>query len=217
MHTLVVVAHPDPDSLTQHVARKLVHAANSASAGHTAELGDLVAEGFDPRFTNQDRAAYLASANYPPDVVVEQTRIERAQHLVLVFPVWWWSMPALLKGWIDRVFSNGWAFGHAVGPDDADVEDSGGLEGLTIHLVPIASGNEAGYDRHGYDSALRTQLEHGLSDYCGARRGIAEYIWRSETTPADELRSRIEEIAGLLNAAVGERQTEADSSVLAER
>lgn len=212
MHALVVVAHPDPQSLSHHVARELVSAVDSAGAEHTAELGDLVAEGFDPRFTNEDRAAYLAGANYPPDVAAEQARIERAQHLVLVFPVWWWSMPGVLKGWVDRVFANGWAFGHTPRPDNANVSDSSGLDGLTIHLVPIASGNEGGYDRHGYDTALRTQIEHGVIDYCGAKRGITEYIWRSETTPVDELDARIDEIAYLFVSALGQQHLESDSA-----
>ena len=41
----------------------------------------------------------------------EMERIERNQAPVIVFPVWWWSMPAILKGWIDRVWNNGWAYG----------------------------------------------------------------------------------------------------------
>jgi putative NADPH-quinone reductase len=48
-------------------------------------------------------------ATPPADVLAEQARIDRADALVLVFPIYWWSLPGLLKGWIDRVFVNGWA------------------------------------------------------------------------------------------------------------
>lgn len=191
-----MVAHPDPDSLSMRVAARI--ATEAGRAGGTAEVADLVAEGFDPRFTEQDRAAYLAAAGYPDDVLAEQARIERARHLVLVFPVWWWSMPALLKGWIDRVFANGWAFGYDPTADDAVSAGTGRLGRLTVHLVPIASGSEGSYDRHGYGAALRTQISHGVIDYCGAERGVLECIWRSETASPHEIETRLEEIAGLL-------------------
>lgn len=193
MHTLIVIAHPDSDSLTHHLAQALADAAGSD--GRTVEVADLAAEGFDPRFTLQDRAAYHAGAGYPDDVRDEQARLGRTDQLVLVFPIWWWSMPALLKGWIDRVFANGWAFGYDAATDDADEIGKGRLRWLTIHLVPIASGSAAGFARHGYDAALRTLVEHGVIDYCGAQRGMTEYVWRSENTAPDELGTRIDEIA----------------------
>ncbi|WP_447532147.1 NAD(P)H-dependent oxidoreductase, partial [Pseudomonas aeruginosa] len=62
-------------------------------------------------------AVHLGTASPPPYVLVEQARIHPADTLVLVYPIYWWSMPALLKGWIVRVFSNGWAFDYSIGGD----------------------------------------------------------------------------------------------------
>ncbi|MFD0332389.1 NAD(P)H-dependent oxidoreductase [Streptomyces erythrogriseus] len=109
MHTLLVAANPDPGSLTHHVLGRLEAALQPGSV----EIADLSEERFDPRFTPADRRAYDEGGNYPADVMAEHRRLERATDLVLVFPVYWWSMPALLKGWIDRVFVNGWAFEHS--------------------------------------------------------------------------------------------------------
>jgi NAD(P)H dehydrogenase (quinone) len=111
-------------------------------------------------------------------------------------------MPALLKGWIDRVFANGWAFGYDPEADDTLASSDGLLQGITIHLVPIASGTPGSYDRHGYDSALRTQIAHGVIDYCDATRGITEYVWESETSSRETLESRIQEIVELFQASV---------------
>ncbi len=171
MPTLIVTAHPDPDSLTHHVADRL----RAALPQDSVETADLAAEGFDPRFTPADRHTYRTGTDAPPEVVAEQQRIDRATDLVLVFPVWWWSMPALLKGWVDRVFVNGWAF---------DVEPEGGMRRnlgrLTVHLVPIAGDDAGVYERHGYAEALRTQIEHGIVDFCGAGRGVTAFVHESE-------------------------------------
>ncbi len=99
--------------------------------------------------------------------------------MVLVFPVWWWSMPALLKGWVDRVFVNGWAFD--VGADGIRRN----LGRLTAHMLAIAGDDEGVYDRHGYGQALRTQIEHGVFDYCGMQRGASVVLYESEQEDAE--------------------------------
>jgi len=162
MHALVVVAHPRSPSLTHSVAAELV-AGLEAEGRHTAEIVDLAAEGFDPRFSAADVAAHLREAPSPADVAAEQARIDRADAVVLVYPVYWWSFPALLKGWIDRVFSNGWAYIEAPG---AKVVKK--LQRLDVHLVAIGGADLGTYERHGYAAAMRTQIDHGIFDYCGA-------------------------------------------------
>ncbi len=62
MHALVVVAHPDPNSLTHAVAARLAQAVSAGVSGHSVEIADLMAEGFDPRFTATDHAAHLKQA-----------------------------------------------------------------------------------------------------------------------------------------------------------
>lgn len=174
--TLIVTAHPDSDSLTHDIARRLEQALKPGPV----ELADLAAEGFDPRFTLADRHTYRVGGDFAPDVAAEQLRIDGTAHLVLVFPVYWWSMPALLKGWIDRVFVNGWAF---------EIAAEGGMRrklgDVTTHLVPIAGDDAGVYDRHGYEQALRTQVEHGIIDYCGSQRGVTAFVYESERDDAD--------------------------------
>lgn len=170
MHALIVVAHPLGASLTQAVAAELA-AGITSGGGHTAEVADLAAEGFDPRFSAADVAAFLREAPVPPDVAAEQARIDRADALVLVYPVYWWSFPALLKGWIDRVFGNGWAYLDT--PETGVVKK---LQRLKVHLVAIGGADPGTYARHGYDRAMRTQIDHGIFDYCGARVASSELL-----------------------------------------
>ena len=174
MHVLVTVAHPKRDSATHAVAARLIEGVRLA--GHSAELADLAAEGFDPRFTEHDIAVHRQRLPPADDVRAEQARIDRADALVLVYPVYWWSFPALLKGWIDRVFSNGWAYDEAPGTPLVKK-----LQRLPVYLVAVGGADWRTYARHGYFGAMRTQIDHGIFDYCGAR------VFRSELLlePAD--------------------------------
>ena len=174
MHALIVVAHPDPHSFSHQVA---AHVAQGVShdGPHTAEIADLAAEGFDPRFTGGDLAVHEKQAPPPPDVAAEQGRIDRSDALVLVYPVYWWSFPGLLKGWIDRVFANGWAYDER--PDAKLVKR---LQHLPIHLVAIGGADLRTYARHGYFGAMKTQIDHGIFDYCGAPVLSSELLLESE-------------------------------------
>ncbi len=162
MQALIVVSHPDPGSLSHAVATRL--ADGVARAGHGAEIADLMAEGFDPRFSAADLKVHRERMAPPADVAAEQARIDRSDRLVLVYPIYWWSVPGLLKGWIDRVFVNGWAYDE--GPEIGLVKK---LRHLNVHLVGIGGADERTYARHGYFGAMKTQIDHGIFDYCGAR------------------------------------------------
>ncbi|WP_437813642.1 NAD(P)H-dependent oxidoreductase [Sorangium sp. So ce1078] len=181
MHALIVVSHPEPGSLTHGVAAQV--AEGVSLSGHSFEIADLAAEAFDPRFTAADLAVHRRKAPPPADVAAEQARIDRADALVLVYPVYWWSMPGLLKGWIDRVFSNGWAFDF--GLDTGLVKK---LRRLRVHLVAMAGSDARTYERHGYLGAMKTQIDHGIFDYCGACVVTSELLFDSETQdPASHL------------------------------
>lgn len=175
MRTLIVLSHPDPNSLTHAVAARIADAAHKADPAHEVEIADISAEGFDPRWRAADVAAFRKEAAPPADVLAEQARIDRAGTLVLVFPIYWWAMPGQLKGWIDRVFTNGWAYD----------EEPGGklvkkLGHLAVHLVGIGGANMGTYDRHGYATAMKTQIDHGIFGYCGAPVVTSELLLPSD-------------------------------------
>ncbi|MBA1431904.1 NAD(P)H-dependent oxidoreductase [Pseudomonas fluorescens] len=177
MHALIVVAHHDPQSLTRSVAEHV--AAGLSASDHTFEIADLAAEGFDPRYTAADHLVHRSRATPPADVLAEQARIERADALVVVFPIYWWSMPALLKGWIDRVFVNGWAIDY--GPDLPVTKK---LRHLKVHLLALGAADESAFDRHGYAKAMRTQIDYGIFDYCGAQVLTSQLLLESESDSA---------------------------------
>ncbi|WP_030161637.1 NAD(P)H oxidoreductase [Glycomyces sp. NRRL B-16210] len=109
---LVVVAHHRADSLTAHIGG--VAAARLEKAGYAVDLLDLRAEGFDPRMTVADQPDWNDRDKvYSPEVQSHMDRILAAELIVPVFPVYWNSAPALLKGWIDRVWNYGFAYGRS--------------------------------------------------------------------------------------------------------
>lgn len=191
MNTLIVTAHPESGSLTHAVAEAI--AGPLRAAGGRVEIADLAAEGFDPRFCPADLAVHRQQAAPPADVLAEQARVDRAGRLVLVFPVYWWSMPALLKGWIDRVFSNGWAFDFRPGAPLAKK-----LGRLRVQLVGLGGADAATYARHRYDDAMRVQLEHGIFDYCGVRAADSTLLLDSEGVPGAETLARAAELGRAL-------------------
>lgn len=108
MNILLVHAHPVPGSFS-HALRSVVTDALRAG-GHAVDVLDLYAEGFDPRLTEAERRAYHDVPDNIATVADHVARLKRAEALVLVFPTWWYGMPAILKGWFDRVWAPGVAF-----------------------------------------------------------------------------------------------------------
>lgn len=174
MHALIVAAHHDPQSLTHSLAAQV--AAGLSASGHTFEIADLAAEGFDPRYNAADQRVHRTRAEPPADVAAEQARIDRADALVLVFPIYWWSLPGLLKGWIDRVFVNGWAIDY--GPDTPVVKK---LRHLQVHLLALGAADQSAFERHGYAKAMHTQIDYGIFDYCGAQVLTSALLLESES------------------------------------
>ncbi|HHA2861470.1 TPA: NAD(P)H-dependent oxidoreductase [Stenotrophomonas maltophilia] len=164
MHTLIVTAHPESGALTQAVARRIGDAITASDTANSVTHADLMAEGFDPRFTRQDQALFRGTGAAPADVAAEQARLEAADTLVLVYPLYWWSFPALLKGWIDRVFTQDWAY-----QDGADGKVRKKLQWLHVHLVGIGGAGADMIERRGYGAAMKAQIDMGIFDYCGAR------------------------------------------------
>ncbi len=124
MKVLIVHAHPEPCSFT--AAMRDTAAATLTAAGHTVEISDLYADGFDPIAKAADFSArhdpeYLVyaleqrhgweSETIAADIRRELDRVLWSDLLIFNFPLYWFSVPAILKGWIDRVLLSGVTYG----------------------------------------------------------------------------------------------------------
>lgn len=107
MHHLIVAAHPDRHSFTLWMAR--AYAATVADSGQTSDLRDLYQLGFDPCLPANE-LPWSEAFSAGGDMLREQAAARRADVIVLVYPLWFNAAPAMLKGYVDRVFGLGFGF-----------------------------------------------------------------------------------------------------------
>ncbi|ODT69377.1 MAG: hypothetical protein ABS75_16835 [Pelagibacterium sp. SCN 63-23] len=108
MHAHLVLAHPLADSLNAHLAQRAQAALEGR--GVIVDRLDLYAEAFQPCLSAEERQGMQTKRPVDTDVAALQARLGAADMLVLVFPTWWFSMPSILKGWFDRVWTPGFAY-----------------------------------------------------------------------------------------------------------
>ena len=115
MKVLIVLDHPYTIASADDVPHRRSFSAavaaaaieGAGSAGHEVDLIDLAADGFQPAMTGEDLVAWRQGRVVDPQVADYQQRLLAADHLAFVFPVWWESMPAATKGFLDRVLTKG--------------------------------------------------------------------------------------------------------------
>ncbi|WP_426732732.1 NAD(P)H-dependent oxidoreductase [Myxococcus faecalis] len=185
MNVLIVYAHPEPRSLNG--ALKNLAVSHLTGLGHTVRVSDLYAmdwkatadagdflahpKGERLAYARASKAAF-ASGTQSADVVAEQEKLLWAQAVILQFPLWWFSMPAILKGWVDRVFAYGFAYGVGVhgGERWGDRYGEGTLTGRRAMLSITIGGRAPHYTERGVNGALDDLLfpiQHGVIYYPG--------------------------------------------------
>ena len=175
MNALIVYAHPEPTSFTAALKDAAVSALSAA--GHRVEVSDLYGESFNPVAGRHDfvRAADPARFHYQseqlnasktegfaPDLAREQERLLRADLLVFVFPLWWGGLPAILKGWFDRVCAYGIAYADGKRFDRGYFVGRRALLGMTTGgtIQRFSAEGSYGEMRHVVHSVRRCILEY---------------------------------------------------------
>ena len=156
MKVYIVYCHPSEDSFTRAV--RDIFIAGLESAGHSYILSDLYAMNFSSEMSKDE---YLREANYrreipvPEDVRAEQEKINASDVIAFIYPLFWTEGPSKLKGWFDRV----WTFGFAYGDDRA-------MKQLEKGLVLCVAGNTLEYfERTGLGPAMKkVMLDDRLFD-----------------------------------------------------
>jgi NAD(P)H dehydrogenase (quinone) len=186
MKYLIVFAHPEPTSLSGHLRDRAVTAL--IDAGHEVVVSDLyamkwkaVADGED--FLNRGdldgpldyaRASKQAFAGgtQSADVEEQQRRLLWADNVILQFPLWWYGMPAILKGWVDRVYAYGFTYGVGPqgGPNWGKRFGEGVFQGKRAMVAMTVGGRMAHYGPRGVNGAIDDLLwpiQHGVLFYPG--------------------------------------------------
>ena len=155
MTHLIIYAHPNPESFNQAVLQKVVE----ASAGHAVIISDLNGENFPPVLRWQE-CINTFNKEYAKDVQVEQKFWQEADLITFVYPLWWMGFPAILKGYLDRVLTHGFAY-------QTGKETIGLLKGKKIQqFVTMGNTNEK-YEQKGFLQSRDHTLGNGLFNFCG--------------------------------------------------
>ncbi|MGL9619385.1 NAD(P)H-dependent oxidoreductase [Bradyrhizobium sp. U531] len=185
MKVLVVFAHPEQRSLNGSL--RDVAVGELEAQGHEVRVSDLYAEGWKPDVGRADFPSLPADARLAPaaasrqafetgtltpDVSREIEKLLWADMLILQFPLWWFSMPAILKGWVDRVFAYGFAYGVGEHSDKrwGDRYGEGKLAGKRAMLIVTTGGWQEHYSARGINGPIDDLLfpiHHGILYYPG--------------------------------------------------
>ncbi|MBE8726712.1 NAD(P)H-dependent oxidoreductase [Flavobacterium hungaricum] len=134
MNILIVYAHPSKKSYTFQVLERLKSVLKAEN--FDIEISDLYAQNFqsDLSESEYEREGFAKTElPAPADVLLEQEKIERADCIIFLYPVWWSDCPAKLKGWFDRVYSVGYAYGQT--------ETSKKMKTIPLGLVICTAGH----------------------------------------------------------------------------
>jgi NAD(P)H dehydrogenase (quinone) len=178
MNVLIVYAHHEPTSFTS--AMKNLATEVLSRQGHNITLSDLYGQGFNPTaqkwdfvttsgghfnyMLEQRHAARLDNA-FSPDILGEIQKVQVAELIIFVTPIWWFSVPALLKGWFDRVLAMGVTW------DGGKIYENGLLRGKQAIMIASGGGPEEYYQPSGKHNATPQQIlhpiNHGTLAFCG--------------------------------------------------
>ena len=170
---VVLRAHPCRDSFNSALVDAWIEGARSH--GVLVEAFDLAALSFQPLLTQ----AYRADQPLEPDLQRVRDAIGEGAHLVIGSPVWWGSTPALLKGFIDRVFLPGWAYAY-----NGSARPLQGLAGRSARVLLTMDG-PTWWDRLMYGRSARRQLKDATLAFVGYRPvSMSVFPSIGSTTPA---------------------------------
>lgn len=158
MKNLIVYAHPNPASLNHFFKQTVVESLQKS--GQEIVVRDLNQINFNAVLSLDDmhgqRMGQIAN-----DVKTEQDFITWANRIIFIYPIWWTGMPAIMKGYIDRVFSYGFAYRY-----DQGVQ-KGLLTGKQAIIINSYGKSNAEYVAIGMDKALVLTSDTGIFTYCG--------------------------------------------------
>ncbi|MPL60719.1 hypothetical protein SDC9_06280 [bioreactor metagenome] len=198
MRALVVYCHPRADSFNAAVRDVVLE--KLAAAGAETRLIDLYAEGFDPVMSGPENAAYLdltiGTAHMEPHVAA----IRWCDTLIFVYPTWWYGLPAMLKGWLDRVLLPDVAF---LMPEDENGTIRPGLRHIT-GLGVFTTGGASRLLTFFVGAPGRRTLLRGLGLLCkpGRRTAFAMHYLMDSSTPKTRAR-HLQRVARQMDRLIG--------------
>lgn len=178
MNHLILYANHNDGSFNHAVLENITN--KYLSLGHEVVVRNLYKLNWNPVLTTEDLAA-IHEGQVPADIEREQKLVAWADMLTVIYPVWWTGMPAILKGYFDRVFS----FGFAYGITENGIE--GFLKGKKVLLLSSTGQPREVYEASGMYKAMNMTTDTGIFEFC-AMDVVAHLYFPSIQTVSDQVR-----------------------------
>lgn len=205
----MVYAHPERRSYNASLHTLAVETLRAS--GHEVIISDLYEMHFEPvasrrdflrqdlslptRFREEQRIATEQGA-LTVDIVKEQEHLKWCDLLILQFPLWWFSMPAIMKGWIDRVFTPGFAYSRT------GFYNQGGLQGKKALILLTTGSSQVQYSSRGLNGpieAILFPIHHGILGYVGFEVLPPFVAWQPSRVSEEQRKEIMDRLGCYLN------------------
>lgn len=186
MNHLIIYSHPNPASFNHALLEVLERTLRGK--GHDVRVRDLYQLAFDPVLSGQDLKALQDGTKIASSVLTEQEHVRWADQLTFIYPIWWTRMPAITCGYIDRVFSKGFAYDY--GPTGLQKL----LTGKKAYLVSTFGAPLSAVESSGAMAAMNKINEQETFQFCGIELIGHQYFGSVPTVTDGERKKMLEEI-----------------------
>jgi len=189
MKYLILYAHPNPKSFNHAILETVKE--TLAKAGKEVSVRDLNAQNFNPVLSVDDLAGMM-QGKITAEVKAEQEFVASADMIVVIYPLWWAGMPAILKGYIDRVFTEGFAY-RIVGPDF-----EGLLKEKKVLLITTTGAPQEMYEESGMFKSMAQTTGEGIFQFTGMELIEHKYLCAIPYVTDIDRKKMLEEVQGLV-------------------
>jgi len=188
MNNLLIIGHPNPNSFNAAIKDRIVEVGEQK--GWITVVRDLYSMNFDPILSGKDIVGFKKGI-FAPEIAEEHKHFEWADMITLVYPLWWAGLPAIMKGYLDRVLSYGFAYKY----------DNNGkcplLANKKAFMVCTLGEDIEFYERIGMIEALNKTSDFGIFGFCGTH--VVDHLYFgsvSRVTPEEraEYLNRVEKV-----------------------
>jgi len=201
MKILIVIAHPEPKSFNAAMYQEAIKTLEEN--GHEVQTSDLYRMNFNPvsdreNFTTVKNTAYFSQQaeerfayennGFVEDILAEQDKVLWCDLMIWQFPLWWFSVPAILKGWVDKVFAMGKFY------DNGRIYNNGLLKGKKALLSITTGGPEKNYitAKYGSPDQILHPIQTGILEFVGFSVLPSEIYFSIERIKDDERKEILE-------------------------
>lgn len=189
MDALIIYAHPNPNSFNHAIKEKVVETLNGLNK--TFEVVDLYSAGFRPVLTGDELYNIFVNNIVRDDVKKQQELIKEAKTLIFIHPIWWSGMPAILKGYIDRVFSHG--FAYKVENDEV----MGLLSDKKVIIINTFGADEDELNHFGIKDCF-DKIYNSIYGFCGIKEIRTKYLYAVPYVSDEERKEMLKDVSDFI-------------------